>query len=382
VVATTAADPRFDVHVVATRPKALGPDPCLSISPTGQPDVKLAARYCEAIAFADLREEARRAVLDPAPLLLTTALGVDGLAATAPLILELASLRPTAEETITWFVACENDCGEAYPQLRERLVGFGVECRNTMVNRLCPERFEAPGSLRVRVDPYAEWLIEGLCEALLMERLAAIGHVEFVPDVEPYAVRKRWMVNGVHLSLALIALTRDIRTIQTIAGEERLGMVGRLHRHMDGLLPEEWRLLFGDSIEYARQQVLSWCRTEDRVGRILKRMRRADLTPFFRDLDRKLGEPARAARRAAGALPSEFADTFSALHSVLLRFDLFPDAEEVEGDPDLISASVDSRAVAAYGQLLAGIVDPPLLVERKRQLETELTLTRKSYGLE
>lgn len=87
------------------------------------------------------------------------------------------------------------------------------------------------------------------------------------------------------------------------------------------------------------------CRTEDNVSRILAKMLRTELAPFFEDADRKLGEPARRQMSSKGRLTRSFQDIFTSLHEVVLNLDHYADAIEVRKGQVRLSEEKDRAAV-------------------------------------
>jgi hypothetical protein len=361
----------LDSHLVGRKGTAKPiENPTLAL--TGRDPIALeVSTYSEAAKFEELHGEARAEIEDGAPLLITTALG-SALEQCVELIVEIASRHP-GEETV--FVACENHIGACHAELVERLQERGVDCRATMVNRLCPEREpdETGTKLIVRADPQAEWMIEGEVDSEVLKELDRLSDVSFVADVKPFSMRKLWLVNGGHLALALFARMVKEPSIRAIArSEESQEQLIELHADMIGALPIEWLRTLGDSAAYGKKQLVPMCRTEDSTKRILKRLLRADLRPFLDDANRKLGEPARRYLEAHGQQSFRFEAVFEALHEVLLNLDAYEDVTDLRGRKVRLDASKDKEAVSAYGELLDGAVTPETAAVRITSLDRRL----------
>ena len=312
--------------------------------------------YSEATCFEELCPAAQAAIAQAESMLITTAVG-RGLEACGDLIVEIASQRGREDSGRTVFIACENNPGECYPKLAARLEELGVECRATMVNRLCPGRRleEETMTLVVPADPHAEWLIEGEEEGAILRRIGSTEAVSFVPEVEPFAVRKLWLVNGIHIALALFAREKKEPSIRAAAREpERLQALIELQADMIQALRKQWSEVLGDNGAYGRRQLAPFWQTHDDTRRILKRLKRADLAPFLRDADRKLGEPARRYVAVVGHASFNFESIFELLHKLLLNFASYEDEIEILDGEVGLDRGRDRNAVDAYGELLRG----------------------------
>lgn len=370
----------FETHVVG-RPGSEASVGCFSLELTGAKPEKIRyATYSEATRLADLKEDTRVAIAADEHLLITTSVG-GGMAACATLLTEIAELRGSlGAETV--FIACENDPGPGYEALCERLEALGVRCRATMVNRLCPERRLKDGRMLVRADPYAEWLI-GECEEATVGLLLAAPEVGLVAEVEPFATRKRWVCNGVHVALGVFARGVGQPSIKAVANDDlRRLQVDELQDDMIGALDPRFSHLRGDDAAYARVQLVPMCRTEDQTDRILKRLTRAKLAPFFEDAERKIGEPAR--RRVEldkdRRLPESFEEFFLELHNLVLNLEHYEDANEVKDREVALSREEDAAATAAYDRLLKGIVDDEERIRRCEQLARRLSRHHQLWG--
>ncbi len=338
--------------------------------------------YSPATSLADLCNEATTELSNAPSILLTTAVGM-GLAECADLICEIASQRQVGERLSTVFIACENDLGPEYGELERRLHALGVDCRRTMVNRLCThcDLDDEETTLVVRADPHAEWLIEGDPDHDVLTSLETLAEVRFVTDVEPFAVRKRWLVNGGHLALGLFGLRDKVTNVAVVAREKgRQQELREIHASMVQALPPEWEETLGDSIDYAEREIVPICRTADDVPRILSRLQRGDMLPFFASVERRLAEPARQFVRRHDYLAHPLESVFELLHDALLDLESYGDAVKVKNGEVALSFDADDRAIRAYRTLLQGVLSAQAALTKVGRLERQLARHRAAYG--
>jgi hypothetical protein len=381
LVVATANEVNLDSHLVASkRPKPRYEQYNLAL--TGYQSIPLRFEsFSKAGGFGDLEPETQKAIIARSgdPMLITTAVG-NALAQCVDLIVEIVERRSTNGSGEALFIACENNVGACYAGLVERLEELGVDCRPTMVNRLCPEAIpnEDRTAVYIRADPYAEWMIEGANDHAALEQLQGAATVSFVPDVEPYCTRKRWLVNGGHLALALFARLRREPSIRVIANEaDRQQQLLDLQTEMIDVLPAKWRAILADSAKYGEEQIVPFCRTDDDTTRILSRLKRADLKPFMEDADRKLGEPARRYRAQFGCESPQFREVFRAMHEVLRRLNSYEDAPDVRKGLIALDEASDKEAVFAYRRLLNGTVSRDTRDERVKDLNRRFERQRE-----
>jgi hypothetical protein len=216
-------------------------------------------------------------------------------------------------------------------------------------------------------------MIEGDPDTETLRALKRVAAVSFAPDVEPFCLRKLWLVNGGHLALALFARKENQPSIRAIAREpERQEQLLELYGDMIQTFPPHWHEVVGNSIEYGKRQLIPVCRTEDKTSRILHRMKRANLGPFLEDANRKLGEPARRYTAKVGRQSFGFEDLFEVLHDVLLSLDSYVDATDVRIGKAPLILELDDAAVRSYHQLLEGIVSTDTRSRRVRTLARRL----------
>jgi hypothetical protein len=245
LIAASGAQARLDLHLVH-RTSSSVPEPLhVSLTVVGEHGAAAGPSFeIPSVSCSDTVQglaPAVQTVLRHAPhLLITTAVTTEGLAARRDFLIELAAERAKSDQVrSTAFIAGENDPGPGYPALKAELRALGVDCRDTMVNRVCPsiEADLAADARRVTVDALAEWVIAGRPTGAALGALARVSHVRFVADVEPYEVRKRWLVNGVHLAIAILARYRRLPSIDVAVAEEgRIAWIERLQAVLIGAL--------------------------------------------------------------------------------------------------------------------------------------------------
>lgn len=368
----------MDAHVVG-RPGSDAAVGHFSLVLTGNdPESLDISSYSEAVTYDQLKDPAKDAVSSSISMLLTTAVGnLNGCVSLLVEIAEERSLRPG--ETV--FIACENELGAAYEEIEARLREFEVDCRKAMVNRICSECELDGDELVVRADPHAEWLIEGLPDTDVLALLDRLNEIRFVEDVEPFAVRKRWVVNGGHLALALFGRKDKVPNLAVVArDEERQEQLIEIQAGLIQALPAEWGDVLGDSVAYARAEIVPMCRTDDNVTRVLHRLKREDPVHFIESAAKRLGEPAKRSLEAHKHLPTALEDVFEVMQDVLLDLESYVDALDVRNGKVQLDAGRDEEAVATYRKLLGGIFPKEKTDKWSDRLRRELARHRIAYG--
>jgi Mannitol dehydrogenase C-terminal domain len=369
-------DAGLDVHLV-TRESSELPDAsrfsALVKGEGGETRIGLpVATFSKADTLETMCSEARDLIVGVPQLLVTASVAADGLEERKGFLLQIAEARTTSSRAeATQFIPCENDPGIGYEELRQQLTSLGVECLDTLVNRLCPKRLVEGTRVEVIADELAEWVIEA--ELDHRQALAALGelpYVAFVADVRPYETRKRWLVNGGHLALAIVAHAKRIVSIDQAASEPgRADWLAKLHKVLIESLDARWPGL-EDNKQYASRHVASWARHEDDVVRIMKRLRRANPVPFLDDLERKLVEPLALLDDAWSALAVR--RVFDRLHVVLQRGRSYVDFKDFPSILPTLDRSVDQRTTSRYEELLVPIVGEAAASERAARLGVAL----------
>jgi hypothetical protein len=337
--------------------------------------------YCCGSSVGGLSESLNHALTSARHCLLTTSLGKAVLEKNFPLLLAMARARPRVDGCTTVFIPCENDPGkDPYERFAKQLKALDVDVRQTMVNRLCYWRDTDPERRMhervVLADRFQEWVIAGKASTPVLEALDSLEHVRFVDDIEPVETRKRWLVNGTHLGLALVAARdRKVRLDRATAEPGKSEWLTRLQTMLIATLDERHPGLEGNE-EYAAEHRAVWRGHRDRAGRVLSRLKRSALTDLFDDMERKLGDPARSYVGSAGLTP-ELRDVFGALHTVVLRHpNKFADFADLAAGKVTLSPEADAAATQAYAALMEGILPSDLVTLRVHQLDHVLATNR------
>ncbi len=262
----------------------------------------------------------------------------------------------------TEFIACENNPGPDWASLSDELGVYGVIARATVVDRLCfvEEGDWSPEHRLVRADSVAEWVIEGVGPSAILDALASQDEVSVVEDIDPYRVRKLWLVNGAHLALGLWAGQRGLDSIDYAAKERgRREWIRGLHEAMSVPLLARHPAI-PRVVGYGERHIGSWVRHRDATDRILKRLNRADLRPFLEDFKLKFGDCAREYVALGDSLATEMRQTFEILHWLLTDLEKYRDIrrrdQQISLDsPPTLSPELDAEAVEMYRTILTGI---------------------------
>ncbi len=318
--------------------------------------------------FDELEPACQQALLHAPSLLLSTAVTTKNLPACKDFLVDLAlRRRDSSDARGTVFIAGENDPGAAYPELVGALAHAGVDCRRTVVNRFCTDARDdnERGSRVVSVDELAEWIVEGAARSHAV--LAGLEHVEFVTfaaDITPFELRKRWLINGAHLALAIIAHRHPIPSIDTAMAMDGLPeWTMALERTLIESLEHTHPQLEG-SLEYAMAHMPVWLRHSDPVTRILSRLRRQDPLNFLIDFERKFASAIRAHPRPAARMTPQVTRVFNDLQITLERANLYVDHRSLPQVMRSVPNASDMAALIRYRELLRGFF-PPEEVERR-----------------
>ncbi len=377
----------FDVHVVAYPHSPVDEDTALEVVVRSQdgtdavPVTLDVASTCRAAAFGELGPPVRHALGAAEHVLITTAVTTDGIPAIADLLLAVAEQRPRRPGATTTFIAGENDPGESFAGLVANLRARGVDCRRTMVNRICfePVELRRHGARVVRADCLVEWLIEGRPDGPALAALDELEHVRFVEDIEPYELRKRWLVIGGHLALAIMARLHNYECLDVEAGQPgRSDWLERLHAVLIQALEKRFAQL-EDNAAYAAKHVEAWVRHDDPTRRILRRLKRLNLVAFLEDLDRKLGEALASADVVRDERWSVIEELFEVLHRVLRNVQQYEDLEEAMWYPQRLRAA-DEDAVLYYKLMLVRLVGGEVAGRRAAELGEAFAAHRDVLG--
>jgi hypothetical protein len=326
----------------------------------------------------EMDASAREALLSPRPVLFTATLR-GAIAERFQFTRELLQIRADREvETV--FLACENSPAGLYERLRGEFEPRGVRFLPTMVNRICPAFIETHDPRRiVRAHPLGEWVIQGSADEgqILADLASAVDTVQLTEDLRPFELRKRWLVNGGQLQLAILAHSAKRRSLRAAANRPGLrDPVNHFHAEANRVLEAEFPELDGN-LPYAISHVIAFCEITDSVKRVLD-IRRADLAPFFRSFDARFGEPARRATAFAdGRTPEVFLSCLAALDYLLEQRRAFnwQDADNPR-HPARLSEAADDEAAEAYAAMLSGWVPENSIGPRRDRLGIVLAAQR------
>jgi mannitol-1-phosphate/altronate dehydrogenase len=351
----------------------------------GRPGVKEEKQYCVSFApsrpkqyyplgsfegpenLADANAEILAALRDGRPMLVTATLR-NAIVERQGLIRELLGSRRASEETI--FLACENSPHPLYSELRREFEPAGVQFPATVVNRICPKFLDRDDGRRVvRAHELGEWLIERPRPGKLAMLLESSALVSMHDDLTGLEKRKRWVVNGGQLYLAILAHEAGEESLVEAANTPGIrDFVNHFHSETIRVLRAEHPDL-QDNLAYAVDHCRAFCEVADDVPRMVS-LQRADLVPFFETFKRRIGEPAALAAAADGEPPEVFVIARAAVDALLEREEAYDWGDPVDAEqPALLSAETDERAVQAYGAMLDGWVDAEEIAERCDRLE-------------
>lgn len=242
-------------------------------------------------------------------MLLTTGLK-EGLKNCIPDISRLIKKRVDATLDEPLFVlACENrfdsnwllsevaaHLGMSRDQLESRQVQF-LPC---VVDRICTNiECDSSGQVSVEVEPYAKWVIETTEASKKLEKALSLlvneGIIEFVSDIKPYKLRKLWLINGPHLLVAILARADRKTGVHIFLRESRHELLFRAiqQEFTDAVRFSTHAFSTEELIEFNNRTVSRFQEYPDTSNRIMGRFRRGALETFIKDLDAKVGEPAR-----------------------------------------------------------------------------------------
>lgn len=204
-----------------------------------------------------------------------------------------------------------------------------------------------------------------------------------VAGLEPYKVRKLYLVNGGHLALAIRGAYLEMDSLRDTAQEgDFLVEVTALHcsmilgmSHGDLEFPPEPH-------EYAKEHVAAYCEVADDVSRIMRPLTRADLTPFLSVVKERLtdaavltGDAERVLTRERGAQAwlDPYGMVFDRLEGVLGRLRSYSDVDLRSPKTFLEKPDRDEESLDAYEGCLAWISEGAERDRRLRRLAQALS---------
>lgn len=307
-------------------------------------------------------------------VLITCALG-DKAAERDSLLREILALRPAGAETV--LLACENEPDEIYAAIAQ---GFpDVYYCACVVDRICsrdkPE-IDSEGRRRLLVHSVAQWVIrqpQGRPHHVIEQLADADEVVATDQPLDAHKARKLWVVNGVHLLLALLARKEGLEELP-LDDARRAAFEQLAQPLIESILEaveRRWPDLRRDP-EFAADRVRAFCESPDSASRILRhRLIRSDLTSLMARLDTRLGSAARLATE-------EDVDTywFEALVDVLLETLRDRNAYLAEPSGAHPTAEKDEDAVELFEQFMAGWTNPERAERAARELRALLAIQR------
>lgn len=312
------------------------------------------------VSFADIRsEELRKRLASDEPVLVTTSLDSQ-IGARVEFVVDLFQQRPTGSPTL--LVTCENRLAPAYDRIRDAIPEAAF--LESVVDRVCwsPDRIE--GTPRTVVaHPVAEWVIprpEGL-DGGIVDSLDAAVEVVVVADIAAHAQRKKWTVNGLHLTLACAARIADLDrlaareppiTLSDHADAEAFRQAAASQiEALEAIFAEDTPEL-GGYPQYAQDRVQVFAETTwDTVDRVLGALIRQDLRDLIGKLEQRIAAPARRAV-VHGVDADPFRATVLAFLALVERRDAY--FEDPQRPQRTISADVDRAAVEDFRKMLTG----------------------------
>lgn len=336
---------------------------------------------CNPKTLADLPPAVLETIAAREPMLITAALGAK-ITERQGLIIELLARRPPGAETV--LLACENDPHPAYQTIASAC-GADLLRYDCVVDRLCslPRSivFDEEGNLSVithprddrgrrvvSVHPTGEWVISAPTrESAVLAQLARAPLFNITGEpIDFYARRKRWLVGGLHMVLALIARREgaDLLPLQPGYADAFLARARPLMAQISAGLhgdPAGIRI----EHDYTEQRIRAFLEAPDTTARILERhLLRADLRGLMARLQVRVADAARAARDA-GQDCEPFYDVMALLVSVLASPSSYYDEIAAALDPD-----IDGEVILLFEQALAG------WLEQRRAQDLSQALTR------
>ncbi len=337
---------------------------------------------CVRIPAGDGYHEIQEIVDSAEPIVLTTALTIEGLEAQVPKIRAIVATRELLGcETL--IIPCENRVGAKFREFADEVRDSQLTVvARTVVDRVCYELTLEGGRATVKVHPFASWVIErtGMPLDRLLEQIAARSEfVHLVDDYEPHYAAKLWLLNGPHAALALAAHAVNVPRIDIALHEPE---IEEEFRALQGVLSAAVSAQFAEEVDAqeirdtCERNFVAFANSDDDVDRVLSRFRRRRLVEFFDDLDEKLGVPARIVAALGGDI--------SPLHKVVRRIEILiqlgryldavPTTDPVAGEEDL--ESLDAAAVEAFRRLAEGWNTPEEIDRTVASIEHSLTLDR------
>jgi hypothetical protein len=179
--------------------------------------------------------------------------------------------------------------------------------------------------------------------------------VALADDLAPYKLRKQWLVNGGHLALALAGRRARVETLNgdLTVTRQAARFVGDLQAAIVAMLNDCGLGLVGDvgvemltAVEGGEPEL---------VGQVLHRFKRADLRPFFDELDTSVGSIVRVSVARTGRIPASIKFVFDTLQELLMDLESFQDYGLLVAGRVKLEERRDCAAMERYRNLLEGV---------------------------
>jgi len=239
------------------------------------------------------------------PLLITTAVTTVGLENLVPTLNAWLSVREQSQK-LTYIVPCENIVGPGFHELTQAYDAsqyvFFLSC---IVDRVCGQPTMEGEDLTVLVERMATWVIERKGDVRELEGRLSRAGVEFVDNLKPFELRKRWLVNGPHLAASLIGWQYGVAFLdEFLSGEEgRLFIEGVLAECVEALLAKTNEFQQDTLVEFARSVKERFESHPDHIARILSKLRPESLQLFINAVRVRLVDPSAEYAQHKGTAP-------------------------------------------------------------------------------
>lgn len=266
------------------------------------------------VSFNDTKQ-LNKLVLTDEIVFLTTALK-GGLEHCIPLIGDLVYARAISSIDFPLVViACENAISST--ELKEKIILYikltyneqfslrdNIFFLDSVVDRICNTPFIEKGNIIVTTETYATWIIciQPLCasDALkykndILKILSQLNNVTTTDKIDFYIRRKKWIVNGVHQLIALYAHSNNFYDVKDFLNTEAgINIMQSLCNEVKEVYLFNEKSANKDiTTKYIETVINRMCENSSYTFNILSRFSSyAELTSFFKDFYRKVGEPA------------------------------------------------------------------------------------------
>ncbi|MCL6456952.1 MAG: mannitol-1-phosphate 5-dehydrogenase [Gorillibacterium sp.] len=290
--------------------------------------------------------------------LVTTAVGVSVLPHIAEGIARGVALRLQAGGGTLTFIACENAIGgtsilkkhvlEKLPEALRTQAEEVMAFPDAAVDRIVPIQHHENDPLRVKVEPFYEWVVD---RSQMKQQADHIEGIHYVDNLEPFIERKLFTVNTGHCTVAYLGYLRGYETIQQAMADEAVV------KEAQAVLEETGAVL-------VKKFSLDKTEHEAYIHKILGRFRNSNLTDEVtrvgRSPIRKISPNDRLVRPAMQAYENGLsARQLAKIIAAALLFNVADDPESVE-----LQAAVRDLGAAATVTKYTGIAaSHPLHVE-------------------